>query len=370
MKSRRSTRQNASPRLRQTISWQYVAAGVAVAAIVVAIGVFIYLNMANNHDVKAAAAKPVITSNGSGNWDATASWSPRVPQSGDSIILRDGDEISIMENTEISDAHIGIYGTLLIDKAKKLHLQDGSRIEVFGPDGSIDEKNGTGNGAGTKITYNGETLWDSGMESIVSYSSLDQYGYNKVELLPVELAYFRAKMENNKAVIEWATASEMDNDYFTVERSADGSSFESIATIPGAGNSHSLLTYTYTDASPLAGTSYYRLTQTDFDQKFEIFKPISVAYEAKATNMLNLQSVGPNPFSSSFRVQFDLGTDGPVELRLMNMQGQLVATETIDGYAGSNHYEFQDNRGLMTGTYLLSLVQNNVASKGIRLIKK
>lgn len=367
MKTKRSMRQNASPRMRQKLSWQYVAAGVALVAIIVAAGVFLYLNLGNSRDAKAAAAKPVITSVGNGDWAAASSWNPRVPQSGDSVAIRDGDKISIRENTWLEGTYIGVHGTLWIDNAKKLHLSDGSKIEVFGPNGTID--GGNGNGSGTKITYNGESLWDNSMEPVVGYSSIDENGYNKVDLLPIELAYFRSKMENGKAVIEWATASEMNNDYFTVERSADGVSFEALATIPGAGNSHSLLTYTYTDASPLGGTSYYRLRQTDYDLKYEVFKPVSFENQSQLSR-LSVQSVGPNPFRDNFHVQFDLGVNGPVELRLMNMQGQVVASKTIDGYAGSNRYEFRDERGLATGTYLLSLVQNNIASKGVRLIKR
>lgn len=369
MKSKRSMRQHASPRMRQKLSWQYVAAGVALLAILVAAGVFLYLNLGTRQDAKAAAAKPVITSVADGDWSAASSWSLRVPQSGDSITIRDGDEISIMENTELEGTYIGISGSLLINKAKKLRLQNGSRIEVFSPNGLIDEKNGRGNGAGTKITFNGETLWDSSMEPVVGYSSIDENGYNKVDLLPIELAYFRSKMEDGKAVIEWATASETNNDYFTLERSADGLSFDALATIPGAGNSHSLLSYTYTDASPLKGTSYYRLRQTDYDLKYEVFKPVAFENHSQLSG-LRVASVGPNPFRDNFHVQFDLSADGPVELRLMNMQGQLVATESIDGFAGSNRYEFRDERGLAAGTYLLSLVQNNNASKGVRLVKK
>lgn len=367
MKSRRSMRQNASPRLRQKISWQYVAAGVALAAVFAAAGLFLYLNIGNSRDVKAAdTARPVITSQSTGDWSSSSSWDQRVPQSGDSVVVRDGDMISIKENIWLDGAHVGIYGTLWIDNAKKLHLNNGSVIEVYSPNGTID---GGNNGAGTKITYNGEALWNNGMGAIAGYSRLDENGYNKVELMPVELAYFKAKIENNKAVIEWGTASEMENDYFSVERSVDGISFETIATVPGAGNSHASLTYAYSDASPLKGTSYYRLKQTDYDQKNEIFPPVSVVNESQVTN-LNVQSVGPNPFSNSFHVQFDLGMNGPVEVRLLNMQGQLVVSETIEGSAGSNRYEFHDDRGLLAGTYLLSLVQNNVASKGIRLNKK
>lgn len=97
-------------------------------------------------------------------------------------------------------------------------------------------------------------------------------------------------------IIAWATASESNNDYFTVERSKDGISFEAIVEVDGAGNSDNyFLNYKVTDFSPFEGTSYYRLKQTDFDGKFALS-------DVKAVNFNNplqtpLWSVFPNPTS-------------------------------------------------------------------------
>lgn len=88
-------------------------------------------------------------------------------------------------------------------------------------------------------------------------------------ILPIELLSFKAVLTNNNFSSDvncfWATASEINNDFFTIERSNDGVHFEVLAMIKGAGNSISLLNYSFIDSSPLSGTSYYRLTQTDFN---------------------------------------------------------------------------------------------------------
>ncbi|MBK8705885.1 MAG: T9SS type A sorting domain-containing protein [Saprospiraceae bacterium] len=83
--------------------------------------------------------------------------------------------------------------------------------------------------------------------------------------LPIELLYFKASPVEQTIELEWATATEHNNAYFTIERSADGRTFEDITTLPGAGNSQQMIVYRSTDEQPLEGLSYYRLRQTDFD---------------------------------------------------------------------------------------------------------
>ena len=83
--------------------------------------------------------------------------------------------------------------------------------------------------------------------------------------LPVELLWFDARPEGSMVRLDWATATERNNDHFTIERSADGDRFTDVTRVPGAGNSTSMLSYTELDPHPLPGLSFYRLRQTDFD---------------------------------------------------------------------------------------------------------
>lgn len=98
--------------------------------------------------------------------------------------------------------------------------------------------------------------------------------------LPIELLDFTSSATVNGIVISWSTASEINNSYFTVERSSDLNSWEVIGTMNGAGNSNYILDYSFTDNNPLSGTSYYRLTQTDYDGQYETFRPISINFNA------------------------------------------------------------------------------------------
>lgn len=340
-------------------------------AIVVAAGVFIYMNLGNSHDSKAAD-KTYLYSNGNGAWDNPASWSlGRVPQDGDNIVIKAGHQIDLKKNATYTIMNVQVYGTFWIDQAAKLTMGSGSTIEVM-QGGTVDGGKG-GNNASSKIIIGGNTVWNSSEPPVAGYMVIDETGQHNPGTLPVKLAYFKAKAENGKVVAEWATIMEENNDFFTVERSMDGKTFQKAGTVAGAGNSDTELSYSFTDEAPLAGTSYYRLKQTDYDGKYEYFNLVTVNNQrsiSNATTALNVQSVGPNPFRDTFYVNFELGNDGPVEVRLMNMEGNLVVSETIDGFSGSNRYDFNDRNGIKAGMYMLSLVQNNMSSKAIRLIKK
>ncbi|MDD5571515.1 MAG: T9SS type A sorting domain-containing protein [Bacteroidales bacterium] len=89
--------------------------------------------------------------------------------------------------------------------------------------------------------------------------------------MPIELASFDVSSVDNYVLLEWATYSEANNDYFTVERSKNAVAFEPVLTIDGAGNSNELISYSAVDGNPLPGTSYYRLKQTDFDGVYKYF---------------------------------------------------------------------------------------------------
>ena len=94
--------------------------------------------------------------------------------------------------------------------------------------------------------------------------------------LPISLLNFQAKAEDNTVTLKWSTASEFNNNYFSIERSDDGSSFETIAEIQSKGNSAYEQQYVYSDPSPITSDTYYQLKQTDFDGKFSFSKPISI----------------------------------------------------------------------------------------------
>lgn len=118
-------------------------------------------------------------------------------------------------------------------------------------------------------------------------------------ILPVELIGFDVEQKGNYVYLLWSTASEITNDFFTLERSENTSTWEGIGTVKGAGDSNSLLKYTFVDQKPLNGTSYYRLKQTDFDGKFKYSDIINLRYQKHDFSEANLY---PNPSTSYVRI--------------------------------------------------------------------
>lgn len=117
-------------------------------------------------------------------------------------------------------------------------------------------------------------------------------------MVPIELLSFNCEPTQAGITISWTTASETNNDYFTVERSPDGATWENIATVDGAGHSTEVLNYSFTDDDPRNGINYYRLTQTDLDGKSETFYIIACEYEAKPY-VMNIYSITGQLISSS-----------------------------------------------------------------------
>lgn len=119
--------------------------------------------------------------------------------------------------------------------------------------------------------------------------------------LPVELALFEAHvMDNNSVRLEWRTASELHNDFFTIERSVDGLGWEEVNRINGSGNSSSLISYTAYDTPPFSGTFLYRLKQTDFDEQYTYSEIRRVNIDKMKGSQLLIY---PNPFQNQINIQ-------------------------------------------------------------------
>lgn len=116
--------------------------------------------------------------------------------------------------------------------------------------------------------------------------------------LPIKLLDFTAVFINNESVkLDWQTVSEINNDYFTIEKSKNGYEFEELIKIDGAGNSSTLLRYSTFDNDPYFGVSYYRLKQTDFDGKFEYFDVRSITNTTE-----NNMKIFPNPTTKEITI--------------------------------------------------------------------
>ncbi|MBK7966473.1 MAG: T9SS type A sorting domain-containing protein [Bacteroidetes bacterium] len=136
--------------------------------------------------------------------------------------------------------------------------------------------------------------------------------------LPVEWLYFHAILEKEVVSLTWATASEVNNDFFIVERSKDMLDVEGIEKVYGVGNSSSVNVYATKDLQPLANTSYYRIRQVDKNGTEEFTKWVAVY--RKSGSAISVV-VGPNPSSELINVS---GLNSPFQLMLFDVTGKLI----------------------------------------------
>jgi len=103
--------------------------------------------------------------------------------------------------------------------------------------------------------------------------------------------------------------------------------------------------------------------------KFEYFPPVAVNI-ASDENLLNISSVGPNPFNNEFNVEFETQSPEPIEVYLYNIRGQIVYKDIYSPSEGKNRYTYNDNKNLPAGYYVVSIKQKDNWAKGIKLLKR
>jgi hypothetical protein len=204
---------------------------------------------------------------------------------------------------------------------------------------------------GVTTSYSAVTAAQFTDFSIPGFSELWLHGSSTFTPLPIELLSFTAVVIDQSVELEWITSSEINNDYFNIERSLDGINFTSISTINGAGHSTQTLFYTMVDIAPLIGISYYRLKQTDYDGETSYSSIEAVEFSVIDNIIFDIY---PNPFSGQtiFRTTKKLAD---ADLVIYNATGNIVKQiQNISDQTGVLHCE-----DLSIGFYFISLVQNN-----------
>ena len=122
----------------------------------------------------------------------------------------------------------------------------------------------------------------------ISAGSTQSYSSVLTGLLPVELTYFRANKKEDKVELNWETRTEIDNDYFDIERSTDGSNFDKIGQVQGNGTTNEVHTYQFTDELPKSGVNYYRLKQVDFNREYEYSEIASISIKILSAKKIKI----------------------------------------------------------------------------------
>ncbi len=209
----------------------------------------------------------------------------------------------------------------------------------------------------------GSVAGDVATFSNIDFQDGDRFTIGNTDVtlpLPVELISFNASALGDAVRLDWATATETNNDFFTVERSTDGSDWQSVLTVQGSGNSDQVQTYSAIDENPIKGLTYYRLMQTDYDGIFTF----SESRVVNVTNIAENLYAAPNPSNGVFTINREvLDVEN---IRIYDRQGK-----EIDSYLISNKSQLMvDLSASPEGVYFLNISIDEGPAETIRLIKE
>lgn len=238
--------------------------------------------------------------------------------------------------------------------------------------GSDDQVTGTsslriakGNGASPWVNIGGAgSASPSGTITSSSFTSFSDFALATTvdawNPLPVRLVTFKGKRIDDRVVLDWQTASEKDNVSFEIQRSAEGTIFEAIGTVRGAGTTNTPRAYQLVDTIPLSGTSYYRLKQMDIDDRFEYSPILSITSPEQEDGIW----LFPNPMDRDQRAHLRIHSsrDRAYLVLTHDARGREVARETIQVRRGFNECPINQQSVLLAGLYTIQLLPVNAGT--------
>ncbi|MFK7951103.1 MAG: T9SS type A sorting domain-containing protein [Saprospiraceae bacterium] len=170
-------------------------------------------------------------------------------------------------------------------------------------------------------------------------------------VLPVEVLYFTGKAQDEDVLLEWETASEINNSHFEVERSTNGLEFSTIGIVEGSGTTVEQQYYDFLDKNPVIGKNYYRLRQVDFNGDFEYTNVIVIEFDKEGVVTTSVQvSAFPNPTIDVLNIKTkNLDIQG---YQIFNSLGQLMMEQQS---LGSDNLHQINVKNLASGTYFIQL---------------
>ncbi len=267
-----------------------------------------------------------------------------------------------------------------------LSYDDGSKainvLEFLSYEGNFTASDGPANGLSSTdvgVSENGNTpvgtsigrvgtndadSWEAG--NTASAGQKNNKSDGGTQILPIRLLSFRAQISTDAVVLDWQTATETNNDFFSIERSYNAKDFEELGIVSGAGNSNTKQYYKYLDKSAnLQNTIYYRLKQTDYDGKYTYSKIISVNGQTSHWELIN-SYVNDKKLILTINSTFVDNSS----LEVMDVSGRIVLRKEINMQKGINTYRIDLNR-YSNGLYFVRIVNNaNKTVANTKLILK
>ena len=187
--------------------------------------------------------------------------------------------------------------------------------------------------------------------------------------LPIVMSYFGAFVENNSKVkFNWITEMELNNEYYTIERSQDNKSFSAIGMVLGSLTSTARKPYEYKDdlkGVDVSKTIYYRVKQTDLDGH-STYSPVR---SVKLNQKQSMVQVNPNPFVDNITVKYMSDVSGVMNIRVVNVNGQTVVAKKNNITKGFNSTAIYNLGSFPKGLYIVEVTINGEVSEKTKLMK-
>jgi len=176
------------------------------------------------------------------------------------------------------------------------------------------------------------------------------------QVVPVELTSFTAVANEDDVILNWSTATELNNFGFEVQRSVAGNEFATVGFVNGHGTTTEAKDYRFVDANLTAGNYTYRLKQVDFNGTFAYSDEVNA--EVTSPAQFELAQNYPNPFNPATTIRFALSESGNIKLTVYNLVGEQVAV-LIDGFKEKGVHTINFNASeLNSGVYVYKIETN------------
>jgi Secretion system C-terminal sorting domain len=286
------------------------------------------------------------------------------------IKLMNSSQIIIGNGSSTSTASFLVSGPSLM-------IYDNSSVVVGNNNNVYNNWSGYMTAPGTGSTGSAQTSWSTNNNtlncgshypnkcanpSVYGPATLSSGGTTGANTLPVILVGFTAMLNSDRSVaLSWNTEMEVNSSHFDIERSADGTVWNTIGTVEAVGNSSTETTYSYTDASPLTGTNYYRLKMVDLDNSYG-YTNITVVRMTVVSNI----SFFPNPARDFVNISLGETAGSDVTIRLINQSGQVLQEKRVQG--GNGTIVSLPLQQYAAGLYILSVSQSDGSRQSNKIL--
>ncbi len=169
--------------------------------------------------------------------------------------------------------------------------------------------------------------------------------------LPIQITRFDVGQKGGAVEVSWATSNELNADYFEVHRSKDGKEFEIVGKVKAAGTTSQPQNYSLQDNNPYDGTSYYRLTEIDFDGTIAYSSVRAVTFDKLATQLF----IYPNPTSGNISLQLQNWNGGFATIAITDLMGKIIFNSQVALSDTQGTYTLDLPESTQAGIYIITV---------------